>query len=373
VASRSTLLESLGGEAGCKRLSTEFYKRVARDPVLRPLFPGKSQKCAIEEFSAFLIQFLGGDEEHTQRRWWLSLRESHARFAIGPAERRAWLKNMSATLDAAPFDDETRESLRNFFEHTSAYVMGSEAHSLAPQPSNDGPPLRSTPRSRRVAGQDTGAAGPEHEELAERWNEQRVLDDTIAAISWGRDDEAVSVAPRFAGRPSVFVGILARMVQTGRTGLIRFAVDTVERDSSLAAHSFGGRTLLHYAAGAGCLEMIECLLRLGMSPDTQDGGGHTALYRVANECASDAGPKIARALLQAGADVNASGGVTRSTPLHMAARRGHVEIARVLLDCGADLSARDTKRDTPLQRARNCRRNAVAQLLAAYGSTPSTR
>jgi hemoglobin len=384
------LLQALGGEAGCKRLSTEFYKRVARDPVLRPLFPGKSQKCAIEEFSAFLVQFLGGDEEQTQRRWWLSLRESHARFEIGPAERHAWLKNMTATLDAASLDAGTRESLRQFFEHTSTYVMGPEAHSIAPQPGNDGPPglskrsaspavslpLWSTPRSRRAAGQEarlTGAAGPEHEDLAERWSEQRVLDDTIAAMAAGRDEEALALAPRFVSRPSVFIGLLARMVQSGRAALVRYAVDVVERDPSLAAHSFGGRTLLHYASGAGCLEVVECLLRLGMEPDAQDGGGHTALYRVANQCASEMGPKVARALLQAGADVNACGGVTRSTPLHMAARRGHAEIARVLLDCGANINARDSKRDTPLQRALNCRRNTVAQLLAAYGSTPSTR
>ena len=51
---RSEFLETLGGEAGCKRLSAEFYARVGKDPVLRPLFPGKSLRCAIDEFAAFL-------------------------------------------------------------------------------------------------------------------------------------------------------------------------------------------------------------------------------------------------------------------------------------------------------------------------------
>jgi uncharacterized damage-inducible protein DinB len=32
-----------------------------KNPVLRPLFPAKSLRCAIEEFAAFLIQSLGGD------------------------------------------------------------------------------------------------------------------------------------------------------------------------------------------------------------------------------------------------------------------------------------------------------------------------
>src|SRR3984893_19314768 len=102
---RSALLEALGGEEGCRRLSAAFYTRVAGDPVLLPLFPGKSLRCATEEFAAFLIQFLGGDEEQAQSRWWLSLRESHARFRIGAAERSAWLKHMQATLDAAPMDE----------------------------------------------------------------------------------------------------------------------------------------------------------------------------------------------------------------------------------------------------------------------------
>ena len=72
-----------------------------------------------------------------------------------------------------------------------------------------------------------------------------------------------------------------------------------------------------------------------------------------------------RALVRAGADVSACGGVTRATALHMAARWGYLEIARALLECGAAIDARDSKDVTPLQRAINCRRPAVAALLAA--------
>src|SRR5262252_6123096 len=142
VAKCPSWLEMLGGEAGCRRLSDAFYARVGTDPTLRPLFPGKSLRCAIEEFGAFLIQFLGGDEEQTQRRWWLSLRESHARFQIGPAERRAWLRQMAATLDEAALYGATRTALGQFFECSSAYVIGHEG------------------------------ARPEHRELAQRWTDQ---------------------------------------------------------------------------------------------------------------------------------------------------------------------------------------------------------
>jgi hemoglobin len=230
------LLEALGGEEGCRRLSAAFYACVGKDPVLRPFFPGKSLRCATEEFAAFLIQFLGGDEKQTQYRWWLSLRESHARFQIGPNARRAWLRHMEATLDAAPLDDVTRNALRHFFSRSSAYVIGRDA------------------------------AESDHEELAARWSEQRVLDSVIAAIVESRDDETLALAPRFASRPSVFVGLLARMVQSGRARLIHFVIDATESDPSLATRRFAGTTLLHFAAGAGCLDVVALLMtgsRLG--------------------------------------------------------------------------------------------------------------
>ena len=337
------MLEALGGEAGCRRLSASLYARIGKDPALRPLFPGKSLRCATEEFAAFLVQFLGGDEGQTQHRWWLGLRESHARFHIGATERSAWLKHMRAALDAAPLGDPTRTALRQFFEHSSAYIIG----------------------------KDTGR--PEDRELADRWAEQCLLDDAIAAIIAGRDQDAIAFAPRFLPRPAVFAGLLARMVQSRRPGLIRFVVGAVDRDPSLASQRSGGRTLLHYAAGAGCPVVVASLLRCGVNPDIPDNRGHTPLNRVANECATETGPEVVRELVQAGADVNASGGVTRATPLHMAARRGHTEIARTLLDYGAAIDAQDSRGDTPLQRAFNCRKTAVADLLLGRGAITAAK
>ena len=249
----------LGGEAGCQRLSADFYSRVGKDPILRPLFPGKSLRCAIEEFAAFLIQFLDGDETQTQYRWWLSLRESHARFQIGPAQRSAWLKHMSAALEAAPLEQWAKAALQDFFLHSSAYVVGKET------------------------------TGPEHGELAARWAGQRLLDEAITAISAGRDEEAVALLPNFALRPSVYAGLLARMMQSERPDQLRFVIDAIAGDPSLSTRRFSGRTLLHFASGAGSLEVAVLLLRLGTDPDVQDAGGHTPLYRVANECAAETG------------------------------------------------------------------------------------
>jgi hypothetical protein len=58
----------------------------------------------------------------------------------------------------------------------------------------------------------------------------------------------------------------------------------------------------------------------------------------------------------------------RCTSLHMAARRDNVEVAGTLLDCGADIEARDSVGDTPLRRSVNCNQVGVATLLLARGA-----
>lgn len=324
-------IDAVGGEEGCRRLSAAFYARVAGDPELRPLFPGKSMRCATEEFAAFLIQFLGGDEDQTQYRWWLSLRESHARFSISEAQRLAWLRHMEATLGSLSLASNTREELLQFFVGTSSYVIGGEGETVR------------------------------EPELAERWNRARALDTLVADLAAGRDDAVLAGVREFSG--SMLVGILARMMQAGRPALVLALPEIIEGDPSLEGSRFNGRTLLHYAAGAGCLSVVALLLHKGVDPNVLDTGSHTPLYRVANECGSDAGPEIVRTLVQAGAEVDHREGVTRCTPLHMAARRGFVEVARALLDCGASLEARDIKGHTPLDRAIRCRKPEIVELL----------
>jgi ankyrin repeat protein len=99
-----------------------------------------------------------------------------------------------------------------------------------------------------------------------------------------------------------------------------------------------------------------------------DGGGHTPLYCVANECQVRGGGDVVRALVHAGANVDARDGVKHCTALHMAARRGNVEVAEALLDCGADIEMRDSLGETPLRRSVNCAKTGVATLLLSRGA-----
>ena len=149
------LYQAVGGRSVCRQLSEAFYSRVKRDPVLRPLFPGKSMKCAIEAFAAFLAQFLGGPSEDAQERWWLSLRESHLRFQIGPREREAWMSNMVEALEDVPVGEPVRLALRDLFEHSSAYIVNTGQAPIEP----------ATPQHQ--------APDRIHHEIAQRWAAQR--------------------------------------------------------------------------------------------------------------------------------------------------------------------------------------------------------
>ena len=155
--------------------------------------------------------------------------------------------------------------------------------------------------------------------------------------------------------------------------MLDYVRENLLADPALARERYSGRTLLHGAAGAGSLATVELLLHLGAGPDITDAGGHTALYCVANECKARGGGNVVRALVQAGANVDARDGVKHCTALHMAARRGNVEVAEALLDCGAGIEMRDSLGETPLRRAVNCDKTDVAALLLSRGADRHSR
>jgi truncated hemoglobin YjbI len=348
------LFEAIGGSLKCRELSTAFYARVAEDPTLRPLFPGKTHKCAIESFAAFLVQFLDGPSADAQRRWWLSLRESHLRFQIGKKERHAWLGQMKRALGDVEMSEPMRRSLEELFEESSAYLV------------TTGPAVEATKRQAKLSGIDA--------QIGRRWEEQRALDEAVAAVREGELAQVVArvegplLQARFSRSRAVFAHFVSVLIESGDGALAEYGQGLLFANPDLAHERYGGRTLLHAASAAGNLPLVTGLLRLGVDANVQDGGGHTPLYSVGNEC-SGGGP-VVRALIQGGAKVDACDGVKRCTALHMAARRGNVEAAEALLECGANIEARDSLGETPLRRAVNCGKTSVAALLLAKGADP---
>jgi truncated hemoglobin YjbI len=342
--------QALGEVDGCRKLAIAFYARVAHDPVLRPLFPGSTFKCAIEGLSMYLAEFLGGPRQHTEARWSMSLVDMHERFRIGPKERDHWLEKMSQAMEDVQVGEPACSALKQFFEEASAYLI------------------------HQPAGGQKAPSVPIHPEIAQSWPEiarswdvQRTLEDAAAAVRRGDATQAKALTDRLDGPHFLF--LLGLMSGSAEPALIGYVRGKLLADPDLVHGRYSsGRTLLNGASGNGGIAIVQLLLELGADPNTADSSGHTPLYYAGNSCAAATGGDIVRALAAAGANVDAHSGVKHCTALHMAARRGHVPVAAALLDCGADIEARDRAGDTPLRRAVNCGKADVAELLLSRGA-----
>jgi hemoglobin len=90
---------ALVGEQFFAELVERFYEGVAGDAVLRPLYPSHDFTDAKARLCGFLVQYWGGPADYSATRGHPRLRMRHAPFVIGPAERDAWLAQMTAAVD----------------------------------------------------------------------------------------------------------------------------------------------------------------------------------------------------------------------------------------------------------------------------------
>lgn len=93
------------------------------------------------------------------------------------------------------------------------------------------------------------------------------------------------------------------------------------------------------------------------------------LFRAADTGDSD-GIKL---LIQKGVKVNAKSFIDSLTPLHIAARRGGVETARILIENGADVNAIEKASETPLHWAAERGHEKTAKLLLEKGASPEAK
>ncbi len=78
--------------------------------------------------------------------------------------------------------------------------------------------------------------------------------------------------------------------------------------------------------------------------------------------------EIAKLLLEHGADVNARNGVANFTPLIGASHEGHLEMVKLLLDHGADIHAVDEQGRSALTESRRHRNQAIEPYLREHGA-----
>ena len=117
------VFEAAGGEAAFRLLVERFYAGVADDPLLRPLYPDEDLADAAEHLTLFLIQYWGGPSTYNENRGHPRLRMRHQPFAIGQAERDAWLGHMRAAVESVDLVPAVRKAMIDYFEAASTAMI----------------------------------------------------------------------------------------------------------------------------------------------------------------------------------------------------------------------------------------------------------
>lgn len=99
-----TPYERFGGHEFFVDLIADFYRGVADDPILRPLYPEEDLGPAEVRFRMFLEQYWGGPSTYSEERGHPRLRLRHGPFAIDEQARDLWLGHMRVALDNRKLD-----------------------------------------------------------------------------------------------------------------------------------------------------------------------------------------------------------------------------------------------------------------------------
>jgi hemoglobin len=134
LPSARTFYAEVGGAPTFHALVAHFYAGVRTDPVLAPLYPQDDWEGAEERLRGFLEQYWGGPTTYSERRGHPRLRMRHAPFAIGTAERDAWLRLMREAVDSLGLTPEQDATLWGYLEMAARSMQNrwDEPTELAP-------------------------------------------------------------------------------------------------------------------------------------------------------------------------------------------------------------------------------------------------
>ncbi|GAA0992541.1 globin [Subtercola frigoramans] len=117
-----TFYDQLGGRATFEALVREFYRGVAGDPVLKPMYPEDDLEGAIQRLTGFLEQYWGGPTTYSQQRGHPRLRMRHNPFKVNPDARDRWLAHMRVAVDSLALPPLQEATLWDYLER-AAHAM----------------------------------------------------------------------------------------------------------------------------------------------------------------------------------------------------------------------------------------------------------
>lgn len=164
-------------------------------------------------------------------------------------------------------------------------------------------------------------------------------------------------------------------IKLGRSHYVSFAITTGFRSINYTEPEFGN-TALHYAAARGYPLVVEELMKYKADPNIKNRFSNCPIHEAWNfwrmpniaaerERQAAVTCDIIHALVSYGADVDVQKG-DGDTALHVAARFGHINAVKKLLEFQANHLITNKKRQTPQEVATASNHHEIAQLLSFW-------
>lgn len=128
-----TFYDQVGGHDTFVRLVEAFYRGVASDDVLRPMYPEDDLGPAAERLTLFFEQYFGGPSTYSETRGHPRLRMRHMPFHVNPDARDRWLAHMRHAMDELDLAPIHAVAMWDYFERAAhAMVNTFEPTGIAP-------------------------------------------------------------------------------------------------------------------------------------------------------------------------------------------------------------------------------------------------
>ncbi|MCR2785489.1 MULTISPECIES: globin [unclassified Microbacterium] len=114
--------DEVGGHETFVRLAAAFYRGIADDDVLRPMYPELDLEPATNRLAMFLEQYWGGPNDYSQQRGHPRLRMRHVAFHVNPDARDRWLAHMRVAVDELGLSPLHEATLWDYLER-AAHAM----------------------------------------------------------------------------------------------------------------------------------------------------------------------------------------------------------------------------------------------------------
>lgn len=126
----ASFYDEVGGHDTFVRLVDAFYRGVAADEVLKPMYPEEDLGPAAERLTLFLEQYWGGPTTYSETRGHPRLRMRHLPFHVNPDARDRWLAHMRAAVDELHLSPLHEATLWDYLQR-AAHAM---VNTFAPTP-----------------------------------------------------------------------------------------------------------------------------------------------------------------------------------------------------------------------------------------------